>query len=88
GDVGEIIRMVVGDDCPILYAGVGAQGAGLNEVMPLLNSQKSGVIVNSSRGIIYPYSADDKDWRSKVQEKAYELSEQIRSVKDSVKVRI
>jgi orotidine 5'-phosphate decarboxylase subfamily 2 len=87
GDVGEVVRMVVGDDCPILYAGAGAQGADMSEVTPLLNSQNSGVIVNSSRGILYPYSADDKDWRSKVQEKAYELSEQISLVKESARVR-
>jgi orotidine-5'-phosphate decarboxylase len=47
------IRAIVGD-MTLLIPGVGAQGGNLEEIMTVgLNSKSSGMIVNSSRGIIF-----------------------------------
>lgn len=47
------VREIIGD-MPILVPGIGAQGGDLNTVLENgLNSKKEGLIINSSRGIIY-----------------------------------
>lgn len=61
------IRKKVGQDFFILVPGVGAQGAEPKNFLPdLMNNQKSGVIVNASRSILYPYDQTDPDWAPKV----------------------
>lgn len=48
------IRSMIGDEMPILVPGIGAQGGNLIKTVKAgINSSKSGLIVNSSRGIIY-----------------------------------
>lgn len=47
------VRKIVGD-MPILVPGIGAQGGDLEEIMKNgLNSKKQGLIINSSRNIIF-----------------------------------
>ncbi len=49
----KIVRGIVGD-MPILVPGIGAQGGDLEETLKNgLNSQKQGLIIASSRGIIF-----------------------------------
>lgn len=48
----KIVREIVGD-MPILIPGVGAQGGDLPSLKNGLNSKGSGIIVSSSRGIIF-----------------------------------
>ncbi len=48
------IRNIIPDTMPILLAGVGVQGGDYKKLHSLLNSDKIGVFVNSSRGILYP----------------------------------
>lgn len=49
----KIIREIIGD-MPILIPGIGAQGGNLEETLKNgLNSNKQGLIINSSRGIIF-----------------------------------
>lgn len=60
------VRLRVPDQTSILYAGVGAQGGTLDPAKYLFNKFRGGVFVNSSRGIIYPYTPEDADWQSKV----------------------
>lgn len=49
----KIVRGIVGD-MPILIPGIGAQGGDLeNTIKNGLNSQKQGLIISSSRGIIF-----------------------------------
>lgn len=54
------VRQIVGDDMPILIPGIGAQGG---QVEPTVkagrNSRGQGMIINSSRGIIYASSGAD-----------------------------
>lgn len=65
------VREIVGD-MPILVPGIGAQGGSLEEVVKNgLNSKKQGLIISSSRGIIY---ADDP------KQAAMDLDNKIRSL--------
>lgn len=68
------VRLQIPDMMPILFAGVGAQGGSLSGVKQLLNSEQSGVFVNSSRGIIFSQpSQPDVDWKIGVKEAAIRL---------------
>ena len=54
------VRAIVGDDVPLLIPGVGAQGG---DVAAVVNNGKNargdGLIISSSRAILYASSADD-----------------------------
>ena len=53
------VRTAAGD-MPLLIPGVGAQGGDLNMVMQYgLNSKKEGILVNSSRGVLYASAGSD-----------------------------
>lgn len=48
------IREIAGDETSILVPGIGAQGGDLEDMLKAgLNSESKGLIINSSRGIIY-----------------------------------
>lgn len=54
------IRDIIGET-PILLAGVGAQGGSLEESVPyLLDSNGYGLMISSSRGILYPTRSSDE----------------------------
>lgn len=55
------IRPLVPDMTPVLLAGVGAQGGNYADLRYMLNSEGTGVFVNSSRGLLYPKSSES--WR-------------------------
>jgi len=49
----SIVRRIVGD-MPLLVPGIGAQGGDLENTMKAgLDSKRAGLIINSSRGIIF-----------------------------------
>ncbi len=53
----EEVRKMVGEDMTLLIPGIGAQGGDVEKTVKAgLNSKKKGIVVNSSRGIIF---ADD-----------------------------
>ena len=57
-ELGEIRRIV--GDTPLLVPGIGAQGGDLEKVMKNgLTARGTGLVINSSRGIIYASSGDD-----------------------------
>lgn len=60
------IRSIIPEDMPVLLAGYGAQGGKLDSLPHLLNANKSGVFINSSRGLLYPYGSEEIDWREKI----------------------
>lgn len=45
---------------PFLVPGYGAQGGGAADVVAAFDDQGLGAIINSSRGVIYAYAADDR----------------------------
>lgn len=59
------VRSLIPDTMPILFAGVGAQGGSYADIRLLLNSQGTGVFVNSSRGLLYP--ASQEHWRTAIE---------------------
>jgi orotidine-5'-phosphate decarboxylase len=45
-----------------LVPGFGSQGGSAEDVRPAFRADGSGAIVNSSRGILFPFAADDANW--------------------------
>lgn len=73
------VRRLIPNETPILLAGVGAQGGSYDDLGKLLNNEQSGVFVNSSRGILYPYERGDEDWIEKVEDAAIELKNALKA---------
>ncbi len=72
------IRKIVGEKVPLLVPGVGAQGGDVEKVLKYgLTKDKTGLIINSSRGIIYASSGDD--FAAAARKATLELREQINS---------
>lgn len=71
------VRKTMPDTMPILFAGFGAQGGSLKHFRQLLDSKKRGVFVNSSRGLLYPYDPNEKEWRSKIVAATVSLKERL-----------
>ncbi len=71
------VRNMIPDQMPILLAGVGSQGGSLEDLSKLLNSERSGVFVNSSRGIIYAKTGDNETWRKAIERSAITLKEEL-----------
>ncbi|WP_273841954.1 orotidine-5'-phosphate decarboxylase [Rubrobacter calidifluminis] len=62
-EVGKRVRELLPGHL-FLVPGYGAQGGGVREVVPLLNERGAGVLVNSSRGVLYAYERGaEPDWR-------------------------
>lgn len=54
------VRQIVGHDMPILIPGIGAQGGDLEKTVAAgKNSRGQGMIINSSRGIIFASKEED-----------------------------
>ena len=69
------IRAIIPENMPILLAGVGAQNGNYSSLNLLLNKNKNGVFVNSSRGILY--SNTEKPWRLAIENAVIELKESL-----------
>lgn len=67
------IRKIIPQDMPILLAGVGSQGGDPQIIKQLLNNNRRGVLVNSSRGILYPYNPKDQNWKKAILKSVIEL---------------
>ena len=76
GKMFEDIRKVAPESF-LLVPGVGAQGGSLEEVCRYGMTKDCGLLVNSSRGIIY--ASDGKDYAEVAAQKAKELQEQMES---------
>lgn len=80
GDAGAVVGATFPQEAAALRAefpqvwflvpGFGAQGGGLDEVRPSFRADGLGAIVNSSRGITFPTSPEDLDWKSSVRKAA------------------
>ncbi|OQX73178.1 MAG: orotidine 5'-phosphate decarboxylase, partial [Bacteroidetes bacterium 4484_249] len=71
------IRKIIPDHF-LLVPGVGAQGGNLQEVAKYGLNNKCGLIVNSSRGIIF--ASKEKDFAKVAGEKASELQKQMEDI--------
>ena len=75
------VRQKIPQQTPILLAGVGSQGGDSSVLKDLLNEEKRGVFVNSSRGILYPYAKDDLNWRQKVKMSLFKLKNELNQIR-------
>lgn len=69
------VRAIIGE-MTLLVPGVGSQGGSVEKIVKsAVNSEKKGIIINSSRGIIYAGSGDD--FADKAREEAEKLRNEI-----------
>ncbi|MDQ3862453.1 MAG: orotidine-5'-phosphate decarboxylase, partial [Actinomycetota bacterium] len=61
-----------------LSPGYGAQGADVSGVRPLLDRRGGGVLVNSSRSLLYAYERSASDYREAAREAARDAREELR----------
>ncbi|MDR1874333.1 MAG: orotidine-5'-phosphate decarboxylase [Synergistaceae bacterium] len=72
------IRRIVGDEMPLLVAGVGPQGGTLSALDGLFGNGGRRLLVNSSRGVIFAGVAEnDADYRRSVRSAAQTLRERL-----------
>lgn len=71
------IRKIIPDSF-LLVPGVGAQGGNLQEVCRYGLNDQIGLLINSSRGIIY--ASDRVDYAKAAAEKAFELQKQMENI--------
>jgi orotidine-5'-phosphate decarboxylase len=77
GDVGAVVGAthpeelaVVRRDLPeaiFLVPGFGAQGATASDTAAAFRDDGLGAVVNSSRGILFPFAPTDQDWEAKIE---------------------
>jgi orotidine-5'-phosphate decarboxylase len=60
-----------------LVPGFGAQGAGVDDVLPCFKSDGTGAIVTASRSVIYAFEQDDPNWQASVGDAAAKFAEEI-----------
>ncbi len=72
------IRQLLGDDVVFLVPGLGTQGGDAEQTVKAgLNKDKTGVIINSSREVLY--ASSDSDFADAARKKATELRDEINS---------
>ena len=80
GDVDfKYVREKVPVDMTVFLAGFGAQGGSLDKLPEILNSDGNGAIINSSRGILYPYSPENRSWRIAIENSVIRMKDHINS---------
>jgi orotidine-5'-phosphate decarboxylase len=75
------IRGIVGDEMPMLVAGIGPQGGKASDLKGLFGRDGRRLLANSSRGVIFASAANDESgYRRDVRAATENLVEQLRSV--------
>jgi orotidine-5'-phosphate decarboxylase len=62
-----------------LVPGYGAQGGSAADVRAAYRPDGLGAVVNSSRGVTFPFHPDDPDWENKVVEAARRAQQELRA---------
>jgi orotidine-5'-phosphate decarboxylase len=65
---------------PLLMPGYGAQGGTAKDCQAAFNEQGYGAVVNSSRGILYPFEPAENEWEKKVQQAAQAAADELGKV--------
>ena len=65
-------------DVWLLVPGYGAQGGTAADVKAAYRADGLGAIVNSSRGVTFPFQPDDPDWEAKIVAAAKKAAEELR----------
>lgn len=80
----KLVRRIVGERMPILVPGIGAQQGDMEETLKAgLNKEGRGLIINSSRGIIF--ASKENDFAEVAGKKARQLQEQINKIRYGTK---
>jgi orotidine-5'-phosphate decarboxylase len=66
-------------DALFLVPGYGAQGGEAAGIRPLLDRGGAGVLVNSSRAVIYAYEGSQTDYRKAARDAAHQARDELRS---------
>ena len=75
------VRACVGDDMPLLVPGIGAQGGDIEAtVMAGANSKGQGLLINSSRAILY--ASSDTDWQEAAAAEARNTRDSINAARE------
>jgi orotidine-5'-phosphate decarboxylase len=74
-------RRIIPEEMPVLLAGIGAQGGDLNCLRGLLNKDKSGAFVNSSRGLLYPANTDGLAWQQAILEAVVQFKQSLNDIR-------
>ena len=82
-ETGRRVRELL-PDALFLVPGYGAQGGGAAGIRPLLDREGAGVLVNSSRGVLYAYEGLGLGYRDAAREAASQAREELRSAGASV----
>jgi orotidine-5'-phosphate decarboxylase len=61
-----------------LVPGYGAQGGSAADVKAAYRDDGLGAIVNSSRGVVFPFKPDDPDWEAKIVAAARKAAEELK----------
>lgn len=90
-DEGESLRRLM-PDTPLLIPGYGAQGGTADDVARLIRpgavgTGHEGIIVNSSRGVLYPPTADPARWQQAVTAAAQALVDDLARMLDTARHR-
>jgi orotidine-5'-phosphate decarboxylase len=77
GDVGAVVGATYPEELAalrlllreviFLIPGFGAQGGGAAGVFPGLRDDGLGAVINSSRGILFPFPPEEANWETKVE---------------------
>lgn len=65
---------------PFLVPGYGAQGGSAADCQPAFLPGGSGAVVNSSRGIMFPFKPDDAAWESRIEQAARQAAKELGSL--------
>jgi orotidine-5'-phosphate decarboxylase len=65
-------------DVWFLVPGYGAQGGTAADVKAAFRADGTGAVVNSSRGVVFPFHPDDPDWETKVIDAAKKAQAELR----------
>ncbi len=77
------VRQIVGEDMPILTAGIGNQGGKVEDLVGVFGKESKRLIVNSSRGIIYAGKHKPTEtYFQFVRQAAQKLRQELKSVAD------
>lgn len=77
-ETGQRVRELL-PEALFLAPGYGAQGSGAADIRPLLDRSGAGVLVNSSRAVIYAHEGSQKDYREAASEAAKNARDELRS---------
>ncbi len=77
-ETGRRIRELL-PEALFLVPGYGAQGGGATDVRPLLDRKGAGVLVNSSRAVIYAHETSQTDYRKAAAEAARGARDELRT---------